>query len=62
MVAKPDEVIFLKKLPLLENNIINRRLLREEALAGTQPRNETEEYYYNILEELREEYQNKFMN
>lgn len=60
-LAKPDELIFLESLPRLENDIIDRRELREMALVGTQPMNETEEYFYNILEGLRDEYQKKFM-
>ncbi len=60
-LAKPDELIFLEEFPKLENNIIDRRTLRVKALEGTQPLKDEEKLYFNILEELREQYQKKFM-
>jgi acetyl-CoA synthetase len=60
-LAKPDELIFLDEFPRLEDNIIDRRVLREKALVGTQPLKDEEKFYFDILEELREKYQKRFM-
>lgn len=56
-LAKPDELIFLKEFPKLENGKIDRGLLRENAKEGLKELSGKENEHQKILEKLREEYQ-----
>lgn len=57
IIAKPDELIFLKELPKLDNGKIDRGLLREKAKEGLKELTGKESEYQRILEKLREDYQ-----
>lgn len=56
-IAKPDELIFLKEFPRIENGEIDRSLLREKAKEGLKELTGKESEYQKILEKLREDYQ-----
>jgi len=60
-IAKPDELIFLADMPKLENNKIDRRLLREQAKEGLKELSGKEAGYQLILEKLREDYQKIYL-
>jgi len=57
IIAKPDELIFLKELPKLDNGKIDRGLLREKAKEGLKELTGKESEHQRILEKLREDYQ-----
>jgi acetyl-CoA synthetase len=61
IIAKPDELKFLDEIPLLENGRFNRKLLRSLALEGTPPLKGEDEINFKILDGLREEYQQRYM-
>jgi acetyl-CoA synthetase len=61
VMARPDELYFIIRLPRLENGKINRRLLRKMSLEGTTELKYKEEEDYNILEKLREDYQKIYL-
>jgi len=56
-LAKPDELIFLKELPRLDDGKIDRSLLREIARKGLKELIGEEAEHQRILERLREDYQ-----
>lgn len=56
-LAKPDELFFLKEFPMLENEKIDRGLLREKAKEGLKELIGKESEHQRILEKLREDYQ-----
>jgi acetyl-CoA synthetase len=56
-VAKPDDLIFLNKLPKLRNGKIDRHALREIAYQEMKELNGFELENFKLLERLREEYQ-----
>lgn len=60
-IAKPDELIFLAVMPKLENNKIDRRLLREQAKEGLKELFGDEAKYQLMLEKLREDYQKSYL-
>lgn len=60
-IAKPDELIFLAAMPKLENNKIDRRLLREQAKEGLKELFGDEAKYQLMLEKLREDYQKSYL-
>lgn len=61
-IAKPDELTFLPSLPKLENNLIDRSLLREKAHEGLKELSGEEAEHKIILERIREEYQSRVEN
>ncbi len=60
-LAKPDELIILNELPKLENGKIDRHVLRERAMEGTPNLTGIEAENFEILENLRKEYQKLYM-
>lgn len=62
LIANPDELIFLEKIPKLENGKTDRRYLRSLALEGTPPLKGEEEMHFKILDELREDYQKRYLD
>ena len=60
-IAKPDELIFLADMPKLENDKIDRRLLRGQAKEGLKELSGKEAGYQSILEKLREDYQKIYL-
>lgn len=60
-IAKPDELIFLKEFPKLENGKTDRRLLREKAREGLKELTGKESLHQEILEKLREDYQKNLL-
>lgn len=56
-MAKPDDLIFLKELPKLENGKIDRHALREIAYEEMKELKGSELKNFELLERLREEYQ-----
>ena len=62
LIAKPDELKFLDNIPKLENGKTDRRSLRNLALEGTPPLKGEDEIHFRILDKLREDYQERFMD
>ncbi len=60
-IAKPDELIFLGEMPILENGKIDRSILREKAKEGLKELSGKEARYQTILEKLREDYQKIYL-
>ncbi len=60
-IAKPDELIFLKVLPKLDNGKIDRSLLREMAREGLKELTGEEAEHQKILEQLRKDYQKLYL-
>jgi len=56
-IAKPDELNFIPSIPKSENGKLERSLLRKMAQEGLKELSGEEALHYNILEQLREEYQ-----
>ena len=56
-IAKPDDLIFLNKLPKLRNGKIDRHALREIAYQEMKELNGFELENFELLERLRDEYQ-----
>ena len=60
-IAKPDELIFLADMPKLENDKIDRRILRDKAKEGLKELSGKEAEHQEILEKLREDYQKIYL-
>lgn len=60
-IAKPDELIFLADMPKLENDKIDRGLLREKAKEDLKELSREDAVYQSILEKLREDYQKIYL-
>jgi acetyl-CoA synthetase len=61
-VAKPDELIFLGEMPILENGRIDRSVLREKAKEGLKEPTGDEAKHQSMLEKLREDYQKIYLD
>lgn len=60
-IAKPDELIFLDSMPGIEDNKIDRKILREKAKEGLKELTGTEAEHQKMLEKLREDYQKNYL-
>ena len=60
-IAKPDELVFLNQMPVLENGRKNRSILREKAKEGLKELSGEEAEQQKMLETLREDYQKIYL-
>ena len=60
-IAKPDELVFLDEMPILENDRKDRSLLREKAKEGLKELSGDEAKHQLMLEKLREDYQKIYL-
>ena len=60
-IAKPDELVFLDEMPILENDMKDRSLLREKAKEGLKELAGDEAKHQLMLEKLREDYQKIYL-
>lgn len=60
-IAKPDELKIIKQMPLTSSGKTDRSALRKIAMEGTPSLTGNEAREFEVLEKLREEYQQKYL-